>query len=80
MGTSTRSGFWVPPELLKKVASHHTFSSVEPKNANCDFTNRAERFDYSAIEPKWSFHLSALGSNKRTKSPDGDTEAILEPL
>ena len=49
---SMRSGFRVPPELLKNAPSHHTFSGVEPKHASCDFTNRAERFDYSAIKPE----------------------------
>ena len=47
---SLRSGFRVPPELLKNAPSHHTFSGVEPKHASRDFTNQVERFDNSAIE------------------------------
>jgi hypothetical protein len=49
---SLSSGFRVPPELLKNAPSHHTFSGVETKHASCDFTNQAERFDYSAIKPE----------------------------
>jgi hypothetical protein len=49
---SLRSGFRVPPELLKNAPSQHTFSGVEPKHASCDCTNQAERFDYSAIKPE----------------------------
>lgn len=50
--SSTRSFFRVTSELLKNHPSHHAFSDVEPQHSSRDFTDRIERFDDSAIQPK----------------------------
>jgi len=47
-----RSIYRVPPELLKSAPSHQTFRCVEPKHLSRNFTNQAERFDGSAIQPE----------------------------
>ena len=50
--STTRSFFRVSSELLKNAPSHQTFRCVEPKQSSRDFTDKVERFDDSAIQPK----------------------------
>jgi hypothetical protein len=52
MRSTTRSFFRVSSELLKKPPSHQTLRCVEPKHSSRDVTDKIERFDKSAIQPK----------------------------